>query len=111
MTADRPVTFRNRIALLPGTVLRDYVPVSAREEGVGELTQAQYERRRIVAMSIPMTRWTTGLGARVHAGGAAEGLAPVIFLGFILFASMHYVSVNRMGVMELSIFIEGERER
>ena len=36
MTADRPGTFRNRNALMPGTVLRDYVLVSAREEGVGE---------------------------------------------------------------------------
>ena len=37
MTADRPGSFRNRNALLPETVLRDYVPVSAREGGSGRV--------------------------------------------------------------------------
>ena len=36
MSADHPRSFRNRNALFPGTVLRDYVLMSAREEGVGE---------------------------------------------------------------------------
>ena len=36
MSSDAPQSFRNRNALSPGTVLRDYVLVSAREEGVGE---------------------------------------------------------------------------
>ena len=36
MSTDSPRTFRNRNALPPGTVLRDYVLVSACEAGVGE---------------------------------------------------------------------------
>ena len=39
MTADRPGSFRNRNALLPETVLRDYVLVSARGSGVGEFDE------------------------------------------------------------------------
>ena len=36
MSSEHQRTIRNRNALMPGTVLRDYVLVSAREEGVGE---------------------------------------------------------------------------